>query len=187
MKIVVDGLIGAGKSTQVELIHKRLGIPIVKEPIEEWPLDLFYSDPVRWGFTMQVAVLNSFVKLRNVDGIFERCPESSRAVFWRNLVESGSVNETENKIFQKLYNTLSWEPDVIILIDKNPELCYDHIQYRNQAGDSKITLDYLKRLHSYYEDFKKSNVVIIDGNRSIEDISEDIISVITRLRDGQKM
>ena len=187
MKIVIDGLIGAGKSTQVEIINKRLGIPIVKEPIEEWPLELFYSDPARWGFTMQVAVLNSFVKLRNVDGIFERCPESSRAVFWRNLVESGAVNDTEDHIFNKIYDTLKWDPDVIILIDKSPELCYKHIQTRDQAGDSKVTLEYLKRLHGYYDDFKKSNVIIIDGNRSIGDISEDIISTINRLKNGQKM
>lgn len=179
MKIVIDGLIGAGKSTQVDILSKKLNISAVREPIDEWPLDLFYSDPTRWGFLMQVAVLNSFVKFRHTHGIFERSPESTRCVFWNNLVDSGVVNRAENEVFQKLYENLSWEPDVTILIDKAPELCFEHIQGRSQAGDSGVSLEYLKRLNSYYQDFKNTpGVIVIDGNRSISEISEDIIKTV---------
>jgi len=188
MKIVIDGLIGAGKSTQVDILSKTLNISAVREPIDEWPLELFYSDPTRWGFMMQVAVLNSFVKFRYTDGIFERSPESTRCVFWSNLVDSGIVNSTENEIFQKLYENLSWEPDITILIDKTPELCFEHIQKRSQAGDSKITIEYLRKLHSYYENFKNtSGVIVIDGNRSISEISEDIIKTIRLLQDERSV
>lgn len=184
MKIVIDGLIGAGKSTQVDILSKTLGISTVREPIDEWPLDLFYSDPNRWGFLMQVAVLNSFVKLRHTDGIFERSPESTRCVFWQNLVDSGTVNGTEDEVFQALFRNVSWSPDITILIDKSPELCFEHIQKRTQAGDSKITLEYLKKLNSYYEDFKKMpEVIIVDGNRSISEVSEDIIKTVRLLQD----
>ncbi len=184
MKIVIDGLIGAGKSTQVDILSKTLGISTVREPIDEWPLDLFYSNPDRWGFLMQVAVLNSFVKLRNTDGIFERSPESTRRVFWQNLVDSGAVNDTEDGVFQSLFRNVSWSPDITILIDKSPELCFEHIHKRTQDGDSKITLEYLKKLHSYYENFKKMpGVITIDGNRSISEISEDIIKTVRLLQD----
>jgi len=185
MKIVIDGLIGAGKSTQVGIIHKKLGIPVVREPIEEWPLELFYSDPRRWGFMMQVAVLNSFVKFRDVDGIFERSPESTRSVFWQNLVDSGIVTQKEDEIFQKLFKNLEWKPDVTILIEKDPELCYEHIQKREQEGDSGVTLEYLKKLNKYYNGFKSKNVFVVNGNQSIEDVSQEILKKITTLRDGK--
>ena len=179
MKIVIDGLIGAGKSTQVDILSKTLGISTVREPIDDWPLDLFYDDPSRWGFLMQVAVLNSFVKLRYTGGIFERSPESTRCVFWQNLVDSGTVNSTENAIFQSMFKNFSWSPDVTILIDKTPELCYEHIRNRAQTGDSKVTLEYLQKLHTYYEDFKKTpGVIVIDGNRSIKEVSDDVIKTI---------
>jgi deoxyadenosine/deoxycytidine kinase len=188
MKIVIDGLIGAGKSTQVDILSKTLGISTIREPIDEWPLELFYSDPKRWGFLMQVAVLNSFVKLRHTDGIFERSPESTRCVFWQNLVDSGMVNSTENEVFNALYDNVSWLPDITILIDKSPELCYEHIQKRTQAGDSKITLEYLKKLNSYYDDFKKMpEVVVVDGNRSISEVSEDIIKTVRLLQHERAM
>jgi deoxyadenosine/deoxycytidine kinase len=179
MKIVIDGLIGAGKSTQVDILSKTLGISTVREPIDDWPLELFYNDPSRWGFLMQVSVLNSFVKLRHTAGIFERSPESTRHVFWQNLVDSGTVNSTENAVFQSMFNNFSWSPDVTILIDKTPELCYEHIQYRTQTGDSNVTLEYLQKLHTYYEDFKKTpGVIVIDGNRTISEVSEDVIKTI---------
>ena len=188
MKIVIDGLIGAGKSTQVDMLSKTLGISAIIEPIDEWPLDMFYNDPKRWGFLMQVAVLNSFVKFQYIDGIFERSPESTRCVFWHNLVDSGIVNNTENEVFQTLYKNLGWTADVTIFIDKTPELCYEHIQSRSQAGDSLITLDYLKKLSSYYEDFKKTpGVIVIDGNRSIDEISEDIIKTVQILKNESAM
>ena len=66
MKIVIDGSIGAGKSTQIDILSKVTGKNVIKEPIHEWPLDLFYQDPSRWGLTMQVAVLNSYVKMKHV-------------------------------------------------------------------------------------------------------------------------
>ena len=183
MKIVVDGLIGAGKSTQVDIIHKTLGVPIVKEPIEEWPLDLFYSDPKRWGFMTQISVLNSFVRYRDSDGIFERSPESTRRVFWKNLVDSGVVTPREDDIFQKLYATLAWQPDVVILIEKDPELCYQHIQKRQQEGDSGVTLEYLHKLKSYYDKFKKDkDVIVVNGNQSIDEVSNEILKKIDTIR-----
>jgi|TARA_R110002074_G_scaffold254008_1_gene426107 deoxyadenosine/deoxycytidine kinase len=182
MKIVIDGLIGAGKSTQAELLSKVVNVPVITEPIHEWPLELFYSDPPRWGFMMQVAVLSSFAKFKDSTGIFERSPGSSRSVFWRNLAESKIVTEKENEVFGKMEACLSWDPDIMIYIDKTPGLCYDHIQARDQAGDGKITLEYLKTLQKYYIDFckeKESITHIVDGNRSINEVHEDIIKIIT--------
>ena len=120
MKIVIDGLIGAGKSTQVGLLSSLLNMNVVKEPIADWPLDLFYSSPTRWGFLMQIAVLNSYLELKDKHGIFERCPESTKKVFWKNLVEDNVVDTREDEIFQRIAGKLTWEPDVLIFIDKDP-------------------------------------------------------------------
>lgn len=183
MKIVIDGLIGAGKSTQVDIISKLTQQHVVKEPIQEWPLDLFYSDPQRWGFLMQVAVLNSYVSLRFQNGIFERCPESTRAVFWQNLVNTGVVTSEEDRVFQVLFEHLTWNPDVTIFVDKSPELCFEHIQNRGQEGDSKITLEYLKNLHELYMKYvsKNPSIHVVDGNRPIEAVTKDILKIINPL------
>ena len=183
MKIVIDGLIGAGKSTQVDILSKITGKSVIKEPIGDWPLELFYKDPSRWGFMMQVAVLNSYVKMKESSGIFERCPQSTHDIFWQNLVESKVVTADENTIFEKLYKYHSWNPDVIIFIDKSPEKCYEHIQSRNQTGDTGVSMDYLKSLDVLYTKHFKNNdkIHVIDGNQSIPDVTRDILKIINPL------
>jgi deoxyadenosine/deoxycytidine kinase len=180
MKIVIDGLIGAGKSTQVDILSKITGKSVIKEPIGDWPLELFYKDPSRWGFMMQVAVLNSYVKMKESSGIFERCPQSTHDIFWQNLVESKVVTADENTIFEKLYKYHSWNPDVIIFIDKSPEKCYEHIQSRNQTGDTGVSMNYLKSLDVLYTKHFKNNdkIHVIDGNQSIPDVTRDILKII---------
>ena len=180
MKIVIDGLIGAGKSTQVDILSKITGKSVIKEPIADWPLELFYKDPSRWGFMMQVAVLNSYVKMKESSGIFERCPQSTHDIFWQNLVESKVVTADENTIFEKLYKYHSWNPDVIIFIDKSPEKCYEHIQSRNQTGDTGVSMDYLKSLDVLYTKHFTNNdkIHVIDGNQSIPDVTRDILKII---------
>lgn len=180
MKIVIDGLIGAGKSTQVDILSKITGKSVIKEPIGDWPLELFYKDPSRWGFMMQVAVLNSYVKMKESSGIFERCPQSTHDIFWQNLVESKVVTADENTIFEKLYKYHSWNPDVIIFIDKSPEKCYEHIQSRNQTGDTGVSMDYLKSLDVLYTKHFKNNdkIHVIDGNQTIPDVTRDILKII---------
>lgn len=182
MKIVIDGLIGAGKSTQVGLLSSLLDMNVVKEPIADWPLELFYTDPTRWGFLMQIAVLDSYLDLKNKHGIFERCPESTKQVFWKNLVEEKIVSSREDEIFQRIAGKLTWEPDVLIFIDKDPELCMEHIKTRNQEGDSKISLEYLNKLKNHYDNFIKNtntNNYVVDGNKSIEEVNSEIVKIIT--------
>ena len=183
MKIVIDGVIGAGKSTQAGLISEHYGLNVVKEPINDWPLDLFYSYPRRWGFLMQTAVLSSFSKLKNSDGIFERSPQSSKEVFWKNLVNSGTVTESENETFTKLFYALAWVPDVTIFISTPPINCWRHIQARGQTGDSTITMDYLENLDMYYHDYIKTyqgTVHVIDGDQRVEKVTDDILKILDR-------
>lgn len=181
MKIVIDGLIGAGKSTQAGLISEHYNLNVVKEPINDWPLDLFYSDPSRWGFLMQTAVLSSFSKLKNSDGIFERSPQSSKEVFWKNLVNAGTVTETENETFTKLFDALAWVPDVTIFISTPPINCWRHIQARGQTGDATITMDYLENLDKYYQEYIKNykgTVHVVDGGQHVEKVTEQIVKIL---------
>ena len=56
-----------------------------------------------------------------------------------------------------------------------------HIQKRKQDGDAGVTVEYLEKLHAYYQDFIKNNTKnthVIDGTQSISAVSKDIIKII---------
>jgi deoxyadenosine/deoxycytidine kinase len=176
-RIVIDGNIGSGKTTQLNILSK-LGYKVNCEPIDEWPLDLFYRDKDRWAFLLQMSILKSFL---DKDGlIWERSPESSREVFWKMLNQG---TPEEERIYKYFYEKYSWSPDIHIYIRTDPEICLQRILSRNQTGDTRIDMEYISKVHMYYENYvsSRSTVHIIDGNNSSpEEIHTEILRCITQ-------
>ena len=177
MKYVIDGNISSGKSTQVSLLSKA-GYSVKREPIEEWPLKQYYSDPKRWGFLFQMAVLYSHSKTIDTDlCIYERSPGSGIHVFWPIMEK----DEVEDILYHQFYNELRWEPDVYIFIDKSPEKCYHHLEQRGQTGDNGVQFKYLIDLNNQYQKYFQDiscTKFRIDGNQSIEKVHEDILKIL---------
>ena len=178
MKIVIDGNIGSGKTTQLNLLS-RYYLNIYKEPIEKWPLDLFYSDPKRWGFLLQIRILQTFYEQSSLSGIFERCPMSSKHVFW----DDSEKTEIEDTVYSDQFDIMAWKPDIYILISTPPKTCLEHIQNRIQEGDSYITIEYLehldKKYKSMYSDIITCPKYMVDGSSSSpEEINKQIRYII---------
>lgn len=174
MKITIDGNIGSGKTTQIRMLESS-GYSVHAEPIQQWPLELFYSNGSRWAFLMQMAVLEGFSVHSD---IYERSPHSSLKIFWDFM--SDKVTEEEDNICRKMYETYGWTSDVYIYIDTSPEICYERIKTRHQEGDSSIDINYLRTLDTLYKQYTQShpNVHVIDGHQSAYSIHNQIISII---------
>ncbi len=179
MKIVVDGNIGSGKTTQLDILEEK-GWTVKREPLDEWPLDQFYKDPHTWGYILQMAILET---LQPIEGtaVYERCLYSTRDVFWRHLAAHVYTDPLITKLYHKQVDHYMWQPDVYIYLRKDPATAYRHIQARGQAGDFGVTLEYLKELDEYYEDMVKSltcPVYVIDSNDSCASISRRIQEIL---------
>ena len=179
MKVVADGNIGSGKTTQLDLLEKA-GFVVQREPISEWPLEKFYQDPQRWSFLMHMAVLKS---LRPTEGVVhERCPLSTAHVFWKYVSDKKLVEKEENDVFMHYYETYGWSPDLYIYLSKDPETAWEHIQARHQAGDSGVTLDYLKELDRYYKRMLTNvpcKVLVVNANREPTAIHKQILEYLS--------
>lgn len=176
-KIVIDGNIGAGKTTQLDILEKN-GYRVKREPIEKWPLKLFYSDPERWGFLFQIIILQTLTQDKGFC-IYERCPKSSLDVFWKLMKK----NEVEDQAYNKAYIDYGWEPDVYIFINTPSRVCKERIQMRTQDGDSGVSLEYLEDLNNAYIDMYNKMTCdryMIDGTQSQEDIVKKIKQIINK-------
>jgi deoxyadenosine/deoxycytidine kinase len=184
-RIVIDGNIGSGKTTQLKLLSGTLKVQC--EPIHEWPLKLFYEDKTRWSFLLQMSILKSFLLEREEENeedasivVWERSPESSREVFWKMLSNDGTTVIEEEDVYLYFYERYAWTPDLHVYIRTSPEECFRRISNRHQVGDVKIDFEYVKKVHEYYEQYigEKQNVLIIDGNKSSEEIHSEIVRCI---------
>jgi deoxyadenosine/deoxycytidine kinase len=181
MKIVIDGNIGSGKTTQLNLLEKK-GWLVKREPIDEWPLDLFYKDKSRWALLLQLKILQTLKPVKTSRPVvYERCILSTRHVFWEYLLHQKLVRPEENDVYCVQYEKDIWYPDVYIFLAKSPELAYEHIQQREQVGDSGVSLDYLKELDILYKKMIRNvpcRVHVLNAHRPPEEIQAEILSLL---------
>jgi deoxyadenosine/deoxycytidine kinase len=182
MKVVIDGNIGSGKTTQLNLLERK-GLRVRREPIDEWPLEEFYKDQKRWSFYFHMVILQTLRPLKTNDlVIYERSLLSSRWVFWPVLLKKNLVTKEEDATYSKFYDQFAWYPDLYIFLSKKPDIAWEHIQQRHQAGDSGVTKEYWLELDAEYRKLLRSvpcKVYVVNANRTVEEIHEEISKIIS--------
>ncbi len=189
MKLVFDGNIGCGKSSILKLIqnNKPIEMNIYNEPLYDWSkwLELFYSDMDKHSFGFQMRVLKSHLDKKDIlNGIFERSPLSCQKVFGELLFEDKKMNELEWNLTNEFNYDYGWNPDLVVYLKCDPDICYQRIKQRNRNNEQLIDIDYLQRIHQKYEnlytDCKSYKVITIDASNSIETVYEDVMDLVIK-------
>ncbi len=168
---IVEGNIGAGKSTFLKMIKNYLNIQTVTEPHEQWQnvgdgnnlLELFYKDPKRWAYSFQsyafvsrIAHQQSHARINPYPSqLLERSIYSDRYCFAANCYELGYMNALEWKMYQEWFASLTksygMQPDGFIYLRTKPETCFARLQKRRRHEEAQVSLAYIKRLHDKHE------------------------------------
>lgn len=169
--IIVEGNIGAGKSTFLKVIQNYLQLPVIFEPVEKWQsvgggenvLEKFYQDTNRWAYTFQsyafitrILALEEGLKSNNDHiVILERSVFSDRYCFAKNCYEQGFMSALEWQLYQEwfswLVETVMTKPSGFIYLQANPITCYQRLCKRGRTEESPVSLEYLQQLHDKHE------------------------------------
>lgn len=186
MKVVIDGNIGSGKTTQLDLFQQK-GFRVFKEPIERWPLDIFYSDISRWALMFQLRVfqtlpLISWDRSNTRFEFYERCQWSALHVFWKYMLNQKQVTVWEDIVLKETVKNIKCEPDLYIYLQSDPRTCHLAIQNRGQAGDAKVELGYLEDLDVLYTEMVNNitttKLVIDVRGKSASEVFEEILKAV---------
>jgi deoxyadenosine/deoxycytidine kinase len=172
--LVLEGNIGAGKSTFLKIIQDDLGIDVIPEPTARWQnlgvhsnlLDLFYKDTKRWAYTfqsfafvsrIQAIVEHMEVAHRNSIHVLERSVYCDRYCFAQNCFESNLMTPLEWHIYTEWFTWLVEKymprPQGFIYLRTDPSICYQRLLKRQRKEEATISLDYLEKLHEKHEDW----------------------------------
>lgn len=197
MLLVVEGTIGAGKSTFVKLISERIGAVPLYEPHTLWQksvggfslLELFYKDPYRWAYTFQnyayqskIIAWEEVMQKYSSTQIFlaERSIFSDYYCFARSAYQKKFMSELE----WDLYTTeFSWwasrtiKPAGFIYLSLSVERAYERVVSRGRREELGVGREYLTQLHTAHEQLLREQacplmpeapLLILDVERDFE-------------------
>ncbi|MXS86121.1 deoxynucleoside kinase [Nitrosomonas sp. HPC101] len=158
--IVIEGPIGAGKTSLARNMATRLNCSLMLEQPEANPfLEKFYEDTPRYALPTQLFFLlqrrqqlqsvqqkNGFSQSIVGDFLFEK----------DQLFADVALSELEHGLYQQIREQMFLDapvPDLVIYLQVSPEILIKRIRQRGNALEQYISEDYLRRLAERYMQF----------------------------------
>lgn len=193
--ILVEGNIGAGKTTFLQYMERYTNAQIILEPVEKWInlnginlLQRMYENPEKWSYTFQNYTLltqleNHFMVCEKDIKIMERSIYSGRYCFAEALRSDGKIQRESFQVFLKWYEfaekCIKNQTDLIVYLRTSPDIAYDRIQHRDRFEEKAVPFEYICLLHDLHEAWlfdkgtvthNKIPIFVLDANLSSQTI-----------------
>ena len=192
--LVVEGPIGAGKTSLARRLASRLSAEVVLEQPEENPfLTRFYRDMARYALPTQLFFL--FQRARMLEPLAQ--PDLfARPVIGDFLLDKDplfarlTLTADELTLYQKIYEALrprSPAPDAVIYLQASAPTLIERVRRRAKAYERAVTEEYLALLADSYARFfyhyDASPLLIVNSeNLNFVERDADFELLVSRLR-----
>ncbi len=170
--IAVDGPIGVGKTTLVELLAQRFDGVKLLEDVENPFLPSFYEDRPGAAFQTELYfLLSRFKQQQDVAQreLFDRLMVADYTFPKNRIFAYLNLSDDELMLFDKLYTLLEPQlavPDLVIYLVANLDTCMDRIDKRRRDFERDISTDYMTELidayNHYYHYYNRSPLLVVD-------------------------
>jgi len=174
--IVIEGNIGAGKTSLAERMSGELNASLILEQFEENSfLPKFYEDPSRYAFPLELSFLaDRYLQLKKhftIPDLFTSFTIADYFIFKSLIFASKNLESLEYGLYAKLFNIVSSvvpKPDLIVYLYLSLDNLKKNIRKRGRAYEQNIQFDYLEKIQTGYLDFLRQQtdlrVLLVDTN-----------------------
>jgi len=190
--IVIEGNIGAGKTTLVNKLAKDFAYQTIFEEFEDNPfLADFYKDNVSFAFKTEVHFLLSRIKQirRQLETIKTQNVIADYHITKSLVFAEQTLSNKEFTLYKNLFNEVTDfvpKPDKYIYLKQTIRNLISNIINRGRDYEQSIKIDYLQKIdNSYLNFFKKNNdfnVKLIDiSNFDFKNNAEDYKKILEQI------
>lgn len=174
--LVIEGNIGAGKTTLAQMISEKYQTKLVLEQFADNPfLPKFYENQEQYSFPLEMAFLAERYNQLNRElshfDLFSPFTISDyyfmkSLIFAQNTLQPDEYN-LYRQFFTIIYDKMP-KPDLYVYLHKDTDLLLKNIAERGRDYETFITKEYLEKItQGYFGYFKQQTdfpVLIIDTN-----------------------
>jgi deoxyadenosine/deoxycytidine kinase len=174
--IVIEGNIGAGKTSLATALSNEFNARLILEQFEENSfLPKFYEDPARYAFPLELSFLaDRYQQLKSqfaaVD-LFKSFTIADYFIYKSLIFASKNLEPLEFGLYNKLFTIVSSvvpKPDLIVYLYLDVEHLKRNIEKRGRPYEQQIQFEYLDRIQSGYLDYLRQQqdlrIVLIETN-----------------------
>ena len=175
--LVIEGNIGAGKTSLASLLAEETGSRLVLEAFSDNPfLAKFYEDPDRYAFQLELSFLSErYHQIKTELGhpdLFGQSVISDYFLAKSFIFSKYNLKDDEMKLFEKLFSIINLQapkPDLYVYLHLPVENLLENIRQRGRSYEKHIKYEYLKEVQEGYFGFFKSQqdmkILVLDTSR----------------------
>ncbi len=174
--IVIEGVIGAGKTTLARYMARHFEAKLVLEEFDQNPfLERFYEDRARWAFQTQLAFLASRFRQQKellARDLFHRVVVSDYAFDKDRIFAHHNLEGDELQLYETLFGLMEPNtptPDLVVYLQSTPERLMENIAKRGRSYEEDMDPEYIEALHEaynyYFFRYTKSPLLIVNAAR----------------------